>query len=142
MKDDYVVRDCRPEDLPRFVELLKVVGLFWATGDSEATFRKKIAHDPGSILVLECAGELIGGVLTTYDPWASFIWHIAIDPAYQGQGLGNRLADEAERRLRERGTTSVNGYVLPSNRNSLSFFKKRGYELFYDPVIPIGKEFD
>ncbi len=139
MSDAYVVRDCRPEDLPRFVELLKAANLFWEIGDNEATFRKKITHDPGSMLVLESAGKIISGVLTTYDPWASFIWHIAIDPAYQKQGLGHLLAEEAERRLRARGTTSVNAYVLPSNRDSLAFFGKRGYEPFCGHVIPIEK---
>lgn len=139
MNDAYIVRDCRPEDLPRFIELLKVCGLFYAPVDSEATLRKKLAYDPISLLVLESATKVIGTVLTTYDPWASFIWHLAIDPAYQGRGLGNLLVDEAERRLRARGTTSVNGYVLPSNRNSLSFFEKRGFEQDLFRVIPIGK---
>ena len=124
---DWIVRNARKEDFPRLIELLKVTDLFWETGDTEEVFAKKLAFDPDSILVLERVDKIIGMVTTVYDPWASFIWHVAIDPTYQGRGLGHMLAEEAERRLRARGTTSVNGYVLPSNRNSLSFLKARGY---------------
>lgn len=124
---DWIVRNARKEDFPRLIELLKVTDLFWETGDTEEVFEKKLAFDPNSILVLECMDKIIGMVTTVYDPWASFIWHVAIDPAYQKRGLGHMLAEEAEKRLKARGTTSVNGYVLPTNRNSLSFLRVRGY---------------
>ncbi len=139
MEANCIVRDCRAEDLPRLIELLKKCGLFWSNGDNEETYRRKLSHDPSSILVLESGGKVIGMAVTTYDPWASFIWHLAIDPSCQGQGLGHLLANEAELRLWARGTTSVNGYVLPNNEHSLSFFQKRGYNRF-GLVVPIEKE--
>lgn len=128
----YVVRTCREEELPRLIELLKVTDLFWEIGDSAEVLRKKLEHDPDSILVLieKASGKVIGMVTTIYDPWASFIWHVAVDPEYQGQGLGHLIAEEAEQRLYVRGTTSVNGYVLPDNERSLRFFHRRGYTDF------------
>lgn len=137
----YTVRSCQPEDLARLIELLKVTDLFWEIGDSEEVFREKLMYDPDSIIVLECNSRIIGMVTTVYDPWASFMWHLAIDPAYQGRGLGHLLADEAERRLTVRGTTGVSGYVLPTNKHSRSFCRKRGYTEFFSPVIPVEKPF-
>lgn len=137
----YKVRSAIVDDLPTLIELLKVTNLFWEIGDCSETFSKKLEFDPNSILVLEHEGEVIGMVITIYDPWASFVWHLVIDPKYQGQGLGHLLADEAERRLNERGTTSVNGYVLPTNKRSLSFLKKRGFKNLSTPVVAVEKSF-
>ena len=138
---NYSLRNATVEDLPNLIELLKATDLFWEIGDCVETLSKKLEFDPTSILVLELEGKVIGTVTTTYDPWASFMWHLAIEPNYQGQGLGHLLADEAEKRLRARGTTSVNGYVLPSNKNSLSFLRKRGFKDFFSQVIPMDKQF-
>ena len=136
-----VVRNARIEELPILIQLLKVADLFWEIGDCIETLSKKLKFDPTSILVLELKGKVIGMVTTTYDPWASFMWHLAIEPKHQGQGLDHLLADEAEKRLRVRGTTSINGYVLPTNKNSLSFLKKRGFKEFFSPVVAVEKTF-
>lgn len=101
--------------------------------------QKKLAYDPESIIVLCHDGTIIGTITFTYDPWASFLWHLAVDPEFQGQGLGHFLAEEAEHRLRARGTSSVNGYVRPENVRSFALLKKRGYTIWETPVIPVEK---
>jgi ribosomal protein S18 acetylase RimI-like enzyme len=135
------VRNARWEELPILIELLKATDLFWEIGDNIDALSNKLRFDPSSIIVLEREKKIIGMAMTTYDPWASFIWHVAVDPKHQGQGLGHLLADEAERRLKSRGTTSVNCYVSPTNKHSLSFFKKRGFKDFYGQVTPLDKPF-
>jgi ribosomal protein S18 acetylase RimI-like enzyme len=137
----FTVRNCRPNEVTRVIELLKATELFWEIGDREEVFAKKLEFDPDSVLVMEHEGKIMGTVSTIYDPWASFWWHLAIESRYQGRGLAHLLADEVEKRLKARGTTSVNGYVLPSNRNSLSFLKKRGFSEFHTPVIAVEKPF-
>lgn len=139
--NDYLVRNARIEELPRLIELLKATDIFWEIGDCVDALSRKLDFDQNSILVLECKNEIIGMVMTTYDPWSSFMWHLAIEPKYQGQGLGHILADEAEKKLRARGTTSVNGYVLPTNEHSLSFLRKRGFKEFFSQVVAVEKPF-
>jgi len=141
IKNDCAVRLCQPEDLSMVVELLKITDLLWEAADTIETLAKKLEFDPESIMVLVYKDKIIGTATTTYDPWCSFIWHLAIDPELQGQGLGHILAEEAEKRLRDRGTVGIVGYVLPNNKNSLSFLKKRNYEKFHDQVIPVEKIF-
>ncbi|MDO8504287.1 MAG: GNAT family N-acetyltransferase [Candidatus Liptonbacteria bacterium] len=133
------MRNCEPKDIPRVIQLLKDVKLFWEIGDKEDVCLKKLQHDPDSILVLEEDGKIIGTAFTVYDPWASFLWHLSIAPECQGRGLASLLSREAERRLKARGTTSVNGYVAPDNSRSLSFLKKHGYDTSSKPVIPVEK---
>jgi ribosomal protein S18 acetylase RimI-like enzyme len=135
----HTVRSAVAGDVPRLLELLKVTELFAESCDTEEAFQKKLAHDPDSIIVLESESEVIGMVVTIYDPWASFLWHLAIDPEHQAWGLGHHLANEAEARLRARGTSCVCGYVSTKNASSLSFFKRRGYEVFTADIHPIEK---
>ena len=137
--DNYLVRNALAEDLAELIELLKLTNLFWEIGDCVNILSKKLEFDPNSIMVLERDNKIIGMVTTTYDPWASFMWHLAIDPKYQGRGLGHLLADEAEQRLRARATTTVNAYLFPTNTISLSFLKKRGFREFFSQVIAVDK---
>lgn len=137
----YLVRKCKIRETPRLIELLKKTGLLWKSGDTIDAFQKKLIHDPESILVLDYGGKIIGMVVFIYDPWASFLWHLTIDPQYQGRGLGHMLIHEAEKLLEKRGTTSSNGFVMPANNHSRSFLKKRGYREAIWHVIAVEKIF-
>ena len=35
--------------------------------------------------------KVIGGVISLYNPFASFIFHLCVDPRYQNQGIGTKL---------------------------------------------------
>lgn len=137
--EPYQVRSCKPEEVSRLVELLKATKLFWDIGDTEEVFRKQLAYDADSIIVLEHEGEIIGMAMIYYTPHASFIFHVAVDPRHQGKGLGHLLAEEAENRLWKRGTTCVSGYIVPDNAQSRSFFRRRGYNEAFASLIGIEK---
>lgn len=137
---DCEVRSAQPEDLPRLIDLLKATELFWESGDTIDGLQNKLRHDPESILVLQHKNTVIGMAMFIFDPWCSFLWHVAIDPAYQKNGLANLLVGEAERRLQARGTNCLAGYVYPTNQHSRSFFAKRGYLSLLNPVIPLAKD--
>lgn len=116
-----------------------MVHLFWETGDRPEILKQKLEFDPESIIVLEHNNAIIGVVTTVYDPWASFIWHLSIHPRYQSRGLGHMLADEAERRLKLRGTTSINGFIAHTNNHSRIFFQRRGFTEYTDQLISVEK---
>lgn len=136
---EHLMRNANIEDIPRLIELLKTTELFSESCDTEEAFKNKLKHDQNSIIVLEIEGRVVGMVVTIYDPWASFLWHLAIDPEHQAWGLGHHLANEAESRLRARGTTSMCGYIRKNNASSLSFFRRRGYQVFPADIHPIEK---
>lgn len=134
------ISNCKPEELSQVVDLLKKTDLFDEICDKEDALLKKLQHDPESIILLHHDGMIVGMAMFIYDPWASFMWHLAIDPAYQGQGLGHLLAQVVESRLWARGTTSVNGYVLLTNTRSFALLKRRCYTAYKAiPVIPVSK---
>lgn len=140
--ENFIVRNCEPKEIGRFVELLKINNLYWEMGDSEENFLKKLKHDHESIIVLELNKKIVGMAMFVYDPWASSIWHVVVDPEYQRNGFGQVLVAEIERRLKERGTSSVNGFVATDNDRSLGFFRKLGYTYYPKTLISVEKEFN
>jgi ribosomal protein S18 acetylase RimI-like enzyme len=132
----YSVRSAQQSEIPRMLVLLKESGLLWEMGDTEKVWERKLAHDNESIVVLEYGNEIIGMAMFTYDPWASFLWHLCVVPQHQGRGLARLLAEKIARIVRARGTTTLCGYVHPENDKSLAFCKKNGATVDR-PVLPV-----
>ena len=63
-----------------------------------------------------------------------FVWQIAIDPDYQGQGLSRRLLDTAIQRLMHMHSIKfVQATISPDNNASMGLFKKiaSSYNTFF-----------
>ncbi|OGZ15127.1 MAG: hypothetical protein A3H76_00520 [Candidatus Lloydbacteria bacterium RIFCSPLOWO2_02_FULL_54_12] len=138
--EDLLLRNCSPDECRTLTAILQTAGLYESGVDSEEALRAKLAHDPESIIVLAVGGYIRGMVVTIFDPWASSLWHLTVDPIWQGRGYGRLLAEEAEKRLKSRGARIVIGYVREDNVGSRALFKKRGWGEFPMPIIPIEKK--
>jgi ribosomal protein S18 acetylase RimI-like enzyme len=57
------------------------------------------------------------------------IWGIYISPGYWRQGIGGRLADEAERMLKSRGYEDAVLWVLEGNHQARRFYEAMGFGL-------------
>ena len=94
-----------------------------------------LAERDGRVLGYSCFGP-IPCTTASYD-----LYWIAVHPETQGQGLGRRLLDETERRVRQMGGTRV--YAETSSRpqylSTRAFYERTGYHLaemledFYAP---------
>ncbi|MGE3507438.1 MAG: GNAT family N-acetyltransferase [Vicinamibacterales bacterium] len=74
-------------------------------------------------------GRLIGAVLTTaIERGTGHIAQIAVDAAYQGQGIGSRLLRTALTRLRQRGFSRATLLVSSSNATALKLYTRLGFE--------------
>ena len=87
--------------------------------------------------MLEADGCLAGSVMVGYDGHRGWVNYLAVDPAYQGQGLGRLLMREAERRLLAAGCPKVNLQVRTSNEHPVAFYRHLGYGT--DDVVSMGK---
>ncbi len=75
------------------------------------------------VAVAGSAGRVVGCVhLEEYSPTVAEVRSLAVDPAYQGRGVGVALADAAERLARRRGYA-----ILFAVSNNEDFFRSRGY---------------
>lgn len=123
----------RPEtasDYPVIAEVnIKAFGERLAEALIVALHRHRSAFDPDLSLVAEIEGQVVGHVLFTphkvqilgQSLSAVNLAPIAIDPAYQKQGIGGRLIEEGHRLAREKG------YAFSFLLGHPSYYPRFGY---------------
>ena len=123
-----------------------VVHVLWQRGDlwmrpsdgPEATLLK-LTRDPGLFLVARSDGRVIGTVMGGWDGRRAYVYHLAVAPERQRQGVADALMDELEERFRALGAVKAKLQILVVNEVSKAFFARRGY-LLESFCEPWGKE--
>jgi ribosomal protein S18 acetylase RimI-like enzyme len=137
--DQMRIRTFSLRDYEEVVELWKRAGLILRPGDDLEGVKLKLKRDPDLFLVSEDVNhEIIGVVMGAWDGRRGWINHLAVRPDRQREGVGKALTDELEMRLFRRGAAKVNAQVYKWNRNSINFFKSRGYQV-HSELVMIGK---
>jgi ribosomal protein S18 acetylase RimI-like enzyme len=126
------------KDYDATLELWKAAGLVIRPGDDISGARMKLLRDPDLFLLARMESEIVGCVIGGWDGRRGWIYHLAVKPSYQRQGIATALLTEVEKRLAEKGAKKVNAQIYQSNEKSLKFFKTRGYETHTDLVM-VGK---
>jgi ribosomal protein S18 acetylase RimI-like enzyme len=118
-----------PEDYAAAISLWEHMekGIHVGPSDAPAEIQKKLERDPDLFLVAETNGGLIGTVIGGFDGRRGIIYHLAVHPNYRGQGLGGRLMDEVEARLRAKGCLRCYLLVTPDNLEAMRYYEKRGW---------------
>jgi len=114
-------------------------GVHVGRSDAPAEIEKKIARDPDLFLVAESEGKIVGSVIGGYDGRRGLIYHLAISPSFRGLGIGSRLMDEVESRLRGKGCLKCYLLVTNDNRDVEDYYQDRGWSRM-DTVQLFGKE--
>lgn len=80
-----------------------------------------------AILVAEDAGAIVGAVVATYDGWRAYIYHLAVSPNRQREGIGKKLMGEAEQYLVEAGARHVHVMVDVEQADGFALVTQMGY---------------
>jgi ribosomal protein S18 acetylase RimI-like enzyme len=120
-------------------ELWKTDGLLIRPSDTLDEVRKKLERDPDLFLVAEEDGAVVGAVMGGWDGRRGWVYHLAVDPARQRNGIGRQLMAELERRLRAKGALKINLQVYRDNVAAQEFYQKLGYSLACE-ILSMGKE--
>lgn len=141
------IRLFQPEDLPRLQEITAATfgpvsidrniehhfGSF-GTGNWKTRKLAAIAEDcrlqPDGVFVAEDANGTVAGYITTrLSPESGIGWipNLAVDPAYQGHGLGKALIETALDFFRQRGMTVARIETLEQNPIGQSLYPKHGF---------------
>lgn len=139
------IRPFEPDDQDAVIALWQRCGLTRPWNDPRKDIRRKLAEQPElfGVMVDGAAaggGALIGSVMAGYEGHRGWINYLAVDPAQQGRGLGRKLMDWAEARLRERGCPKINLQVRQGNEAVLAFYAALGYA--DDQVVSLGKRLE
>jgi ribosomal protein S18 acetylase RimI-like enzyme len=106
----------------------RVEGLEIAEGDDRESVAQFLARNPGLSRVATDGLAIVGVALCGHDGRRGHIYHLAVDPAYQGRGLGKRLLDESLADLRRTGVKRVIIMVADDNQSGRQFWRRCGWE--------------
>jgi ribosomal protein S18 acetylase RimI-like enzyme len=106
----------------------RVKGLEIAEGDDKKGVAQFLARNPGLSRVAVDGSAIVGVVLCGHDGRRGHIYHLAVDPAYQGKKLGSRLVDECIKALRQTGVKRAIILVAEDNLQGAKFWKRQGWE--------------
>ncbi|MCZ6545338.1 MAG: GNAT family N-acetyltransferase [Chloroflexi bacterium] len=127
-----VIRYAHPEDHDAAVQLWASVGFPTMSDDEwEVIVRSQTTF----ALVAEEAGQLIGAALATFDGWRAFLYHVATDEAFRGQGVAKALMAEAEARVAAVGAHYLYALVHEENAAGLALATVMGFEPEGDLVL-------
>ena len=114
-------------------------GIGVSTSDQPEEIEKKCQHDPDLFLVAELDGLIVGTVIGGFDGRRGMVYHLAVVPEYRRQGLANRLMDEIETRLRQKGCRKAYLLVKKGNDVARLLYEARGWAGMNSSVDIYGK---
>jgi ribosomal protein S18 acetylase RimI-like enzyme len=136
------IREIRfPEDYPQVQTLWERMdkGVSLGRSDTPEEIQKKLARDPDLFLVAEVEDRIIGTVIGGYDGRRGLLYHLAVEASFRGQGIGSRLMEEIESRLRAKGCLRCYLMVLVDNDEAIRYYENRGWEAMNQHVYTYAK---
>ncbi len=131
------IRPYQPSDELAVIALWRECGLVRPQNDPHKDIARKLKVNPEWFLVADLHGRIVGSVMAGYEGHRGWINYLAVAPAIQRDGLGRRLMDEAEKRLRAVGCPKINLQVRAENKDVIAFYERIGYR--EDKVLSFGK---
>ena len=138
MSGNIVTREFSIDDYDGALQVWqRVEGLEVAEGDDREGVAQFLARNPGVSRVAIDESAVVGVAMCGHDGRRGHIYHLAVDPAYRGCGLGKRLVEECLERLRAAGVVRAIILVADNNFGGAEFWKRAGWE-HIPGAVPMG----
>jgi ribosomal protein S18 acetylase RimI-like enzyme len=122
------IRAAQPDDLPAVLTLWQEARAESSHTDNIQSLRQLIAHDCGALLIAEAGEHIAGSVIAAWDGWRGSIYRLAVLPAYRRHGLGQRLVNEAEKRLSALGAVRLQAVVRQADPRAAGFWRASSWQ--------------
>lgn len=132
-----IIRPFEPKDEPDVIDLWIKCELVRPWNNPEMDIQRKLKVNPELFLVGTLDEKVIASVMGGYEGHRGWVNYLAVNPAYQRQGLGRQLMEEIENRLLLSGCPKINLQVRSENTPALRFYSRIGFK--DDNVISLGK---
>jgi N-acetylglutamate synthase len=136
MRGEIATREFFFSDYAAALELWqRVEGLEIAEGDDRESVADFLARNPGLSRVATDGSAIVGVALCGHDGRRGYIYHLAVDPIYQGRRVGKRLMNECLDGLRRAGLKRALILVANDNPRGRKFWKRCGWEEVPGPIV-------
>jgi ribosomal protein S18 acetylase RimI-like enzyme len=126
--EDLIVRACRPRDVSAVLELWLQGRSEHATSDDRMEdVQRLIAERPGSLLVADRGGELLGALIAAWDGWRGSMYRLVVRLGHRRHGVGLALVRAGEEHLRRQGARRVTALVAYEDDVAAAFWESAGY---------------
>ncbi len=134
MDDGVVLRSVREDDIPAVLGLWSQARSEHArTEDRPVDLEQLLEDRPGSLLVAELDGALVGVLIAAWDGWRGNMYRLAVHPSHRRRGIGLGLVRAGEEFLRARGARRVTALVAYEDEVAGGLWDAAGYPV--DDVI-------
>lgn len=123
-------------DFPELLTLWNTVGLGVSNKKrEEQEFKALIQWNPDSCFKVVKNKTIIGSIIGAFNGRRSWIYHLAIHPNFQKNGLGSKLVKKLEDKLKHKGATKIILGVSMTNLSVVPFYEKHGFKVMNDAVL-------
>lgn len=124
--DPPVVRTARPEEAVAVLGLWRAADAYPTATDRVGAIRRLIQDFPGSELLAEVHGELVGTVIAASDGWRGTLYRLAVVPEMRRRGIARALVVRALDRFRSLGIERVSAIVIEDDCSARAFWNSLG----------------
>ena len=131
------IRSLRATDESDVINLWHRCNLVVPQNDPNKDIEMKLQVQPELFLVGIISNRIVSTVMSGYDGHRGWIYYLAVDPDFQQNGIGRRMVEKTETKLRKLGCSKINLQVRNSNKSVIAFYQHIGF--LDDDVLGMGK---
>jgi len=136
MPADLEIRSFESSDIPDALALWRTAdGVVVREADQPGPIRDYLRRHTASSFVAVAGSRVIGTVLCGHDGRRGYLYHLAVERAHRGRGVGRALATRALDALRREGIEKCHLMVVTENADARAFWSALGWQLRSDVVL-------
>ena len=132
-----IIRSFQISDEPDVIDLWHRCNLVVPQNDPKKDIEMKLQVQPELFFVGVISNRIVSTIMSGYDGHRGWIYYLAVDPDFQKNGIGHRMVEEVESKLRKLGCSKINLQVRNSNKSVIAFYEHIGF--LDDDVLGMGK---
>ncbi len=95
--------------------------------DSKESIARFIERNPGSSVVAETEGKIVGAILCGHDGRRGCLYHVCVDPEYRLRGIGKSMVVHRMQPPQAEGINNVSIIAFTRNDIGNAFWKEIGW---------------